>query len=187
MAFGHSMILHARSQQKLEILPFYLDQLSIASYNVRLGAKLLIPKFPYPYPEDPDDILVQYEEVTLAKDESFLLDAGASILAETEEFIKLDRDILARIEGKSTVGRHFVTSHVTAGFVDPGFKGFLTLEIVNLSPDVPYKLKRGQLIGQLSFDRVDHSPFLEYHVPELFEYHGRYQNSYGVRPPAGHD
>ena len=91
------------------------------------------------------------EEVT---GEMFVIHPGEFVLGVTEEYVELPDDIVARIEGKSSLGRLGLIVHATAGFVDPGFKGTLTLEITNLTR-VPIKLYPGLLIAQLSFMALD--------------------------------
>jgi dCTP deaminase len=92
------------------------------------------------------------EEVT--GEEMFVIHPGEFVLGVTEEYVELPDDIVARIEGKSSLGRLGLIVHATAGFVDPGFKGTLTLEITNLTR-VPIKLYPGLLIAQLSFMTLD--------------------------------
>jgi dCTP deaminase len=91
------------------------------------------------------------EEVTA---EMFVIHPGEFVLGVTGEYVELPEDIVARIEGKSSLGRLGLIVHATAGFVDPGFKGTLTLEITNLTR-VPIKLYPGLLIAQLSFMTLD--------------------------------
>jgi dCTP deaminase len=86
--------------------------------------------------------------------EMFVIHPGEFVLGVTEEYVELPDDIVARIEGKSSLGRLGLIVHATAGFVDPGFKGTLTLEITNLTR-VPIKLYPGLLIAQLSFMTLD--------------------------------
>ncbi len=92
------------------------------------------------------------EEVTSA--DVFVIHPGEFVLGVTREYVELPDDIVARIEGKSSLGRLGLIVHATAGFVDPGFKGTLTLEITNLTR-VPIKLYPGLLIAQLSFMALD--------------------------------
>jgi dCTP deaminase len=92
------------------------------------------------------------EEVTTG--DVFVIHPGEFVLGVTREYVELPDDIVARIEGKSSLGRLGLIVHATAGFVDPGFKGTLTLEITNLTR-VPIKLYPGLLIAQLSFMALD--------------------------------
>jgi dCTP deaminase len=94
------------------------------------------------------------EEVVVPEDEPFAIHPGEFVLGRTLEYIELPDDVVARIEGKSSIGRLGLIVHATAGFVDPGFRGTLTLEITNLTR-VPIKLYTGLLIAQLSFMALD--------------------------------
>jgi dCTP deaminase len=94
------------------------------------------------------------EEVRLAGGEPFVIHPGEFVLGRTQEYVEIPDDVVARIEGKSSLGRLGLIVHATAGFVDPGFKGSLTLEITNLTR-VPIKLYPGLLIAQLSFMALD--------------------------------
>ena len=94
------------------------------------------------------------EEVTIGPDEPFVIHPGEFCLGRTLEWVELPDDVVARVEGKSSVGRLGLIVHATAGFVDPGWKGTLTLELNNLTR-VPIKLYPGLPIAQLSFMTLD--------------------------------
>jgi dCTP deaminase len=94
------------------------------------------------------------EEVTIPSGEPFAIHPGEFALGRTLETVAIPDDIVARIEGKSSLGRLGLIVHATAGFVDPGFTGSLTLEITNLTR-VPIKLYAGLPIAQLSFMTLD--------------------------------
>ena len=94
------------------------------------------------------------EEVVVAEDEAFVIQPGEFCLARTLEWVEIPDDIVARIEGKSSLGRLGLIVHATAGFCDPGWKGTLTLELNNLTR-IPIKLWPGLLIAQLSFMTLD--------------------------------
>ena len=94
------------------------------------------------------------EEITIAGDEAFVIHPGEFCLGRTLEWVELPDDIVARIEGKSSIGRLGLIVHATAGFCDPGWKGTLTLELNNLTR-VPIKLYAGLPIAQLSFMTLD--------------------------------
>ncbi len=82
--------------------------------------------------------------------DKYWLKPGEFILGSTNEYIKLPANLAARFEGKSSLGRIGLTTHITAGFIDPGFEGTITLEIKN-DNDVPILLHADQPIGQLCF------------------------------------
>jgi dCTP deaminase len=94
------------------------------------------------------------EEVVVPADECFVIHPGEFCLGRTLEWVELPADIVARIEGKSSLGRLGLIVHATAGFCDPGWRGTLTLELNNLTR-VPIKLYPGLPIAQLSFMTLD--------------------------------
>jgi dCTP deaminase len=113
------------------------------------------------------------ELVEVQDDESFVIHPGEFVLGRTQEHVELPDDIVARIEGKSSLGRLGLIVHATAGFVDPGFKGTLTLEITNLTR-VPIILWPGKPIAQLSFMALDQPAERPYGHPDLgSHYHGQ--------------
>ncbi len=106
------------------------------------------------------------EEVVVPEGESFVIHPGEFCLGRTLEWVELPDDIVARIEGKSSLGRLGLIVHATAGFCDPGWKGTLTLELNNLTR-VPIKLYPGLQIAQLSFMMLDRPALRPYGSPEL--------------------
>jgi dCTP deaminase len=106
------------------------------------------------------------EEVIVRGEESFVIHPGEFCLGRTLEWVELPDDIVARIEGKSSLGRLGLIVHATAGFCDPGWKGTLTLELNNLTR-VPIKLYPGLLIAQLSFMALDRPAERPYGSTEL--------------------
>ncbi|MCV2392981.1 dCTP deaminase [Actinotalea sp. M2MS4P-6] len=86
-------------------------------------------------------------------DEPFVLHPGEFVLGSTYETVTLPDDIAARLEGKSSLGRLGLLTHSTAGFIDPGFTGHVTLELSNVAT-LPIKLWPGMKIGQLCFFRL---------------------------------
>jgi dCTP deaminase len=106
------------------------------------------------------------EEVTRDEDEPFVIHPGEFCLATTLEWVELGDDIVSRVEGKSSLGRLGLIVHATAGFVDPGWKGALTLELNNLTR-IPIKLWPGMFIAQLSFMQLDRPALRPYGSPEL--------------------
>ena len=99
-------------------------------------------------------------------DESFVIHPGEFCLGRTLEWVELPDDIVARIEGKSSLGRLGLIVHATAGFCDPGWRGTLTLELNNLTR-VPIKLYPGLKIAQLSFMSLDAPALRPYGSPGL--------------------
>jgi dCTP deaminase len=94
------------------------------------------------------------ERVEISDEEPFILHPGEFVLGQTLERVRLPDDIVARLEGKSSLGRLGLLIHSTAGFVDPGFEGNLTLELSNVA-NLPVTIYYGMPIGQISFMRMD--------------------------------
>lgn len=113
------------------------------------------------------------EHVQIDASQSFVIHPGEFVLGTTVEWVELPDDVVARIEGKSSLGRLGLIVHATAGFVDPGFTGTLTLEITNLTR-VPIVLWPGKPIAQLSFMALDRAAERPYGHPDLgSHYHGQ--------------
>ena len=91
--------------------------------------------------------------VEVEPDEAFVLHPGEFVLASTYELVTLPDDVAARLEGKSSLGRLGLLTHSTAGFIDPGFSGHVTLELSNVAT-LPIKLWPGMKVGQLCFFRL---------------------------------
>ncbi|MEA2366324.1 MAG: dCTP deaminase [Thermoleophilaceae bacterium] len=131
------------------------------------------------------------EHVQIDDSASFVIHPGEFVLGTTVEWVELPDDIVARIEGKSSLGRLGLIVHATAGFVDPGFSGTLTLEITNLTR-VPIILWPGKPIAQLSFMTLDQPAERPYGHAELgSHYHGqteatesRYEGGPAVNPQS---
>jgi dCTP deaminase len=93
------------------------------------------------------------ELLTIGDDEPFVLHPGEFVLGQTLEWVELPDDLVSRLEGKSSLGRLGLLIHSTAGYVDPGWKGNLTLELSNVA-NLPIALYYGMRIGQISFFRM---------------------------------
>src|SRR3954462_15173021 len=93
------------------------------------------------------------ELLTIGDEEPFVLHPGEFVLGQTLEWVELPDDLVARLEGKSSLGRLGLLIHSTAGYVDPGWKGTLTLELSNVA-NLPIALYAGMRIGQISFFRM---------------------------------
>ena len=93
------------------------------------------------------------ELVEVENDEPFILHPGEFVLGSTLERVRLPDDLVARLEGKSSLGRLGLLIHSTAGYVDPGWKGNLTLELSNVA-NLPIALYSGMKIGQISFFKM---------------------------------
>lgn len=111
------------------------------------------------------------ETIRLAPTEIYHLHPGEFVLATTLEFIRLPSDLAARIEGRSSWGRLGLLVHATAGYVDPGFSGVLTFELLN-SGYLPIALRPGLRIGQICFFGMQGRTLLPYGNKEFRKYQG---------------
>jgi dCTP deaminase len=126
-----------------------------SSVDVRVDRKFRVfhnARYPYIDVRKPMDDLTELIEIT--DDEPFVLHPGEFVLGQTLESIALPDDIVARLEGKSSLGRLGLLIHSTAGFVDPSWEGNLTLELSNVA-NLPITIYYGMPIGQISFMRMD--------------------------------
>ena len=117
-------------------------------------------------------------EVAVGADEFFILHPGEVVLASTYEVITLPDDIAGRLEGKSSLGRLGLLTHSTAGFIDPGFSGHITLELSNVA-NLPVKLFPGMKIGQLCLIKLSSAAE---HPYGSAVYGSRYQGQRGPTP-----
>ena len=125
-----------------------------ASVDVHLDRRLLVFRNSRrPYIDVHEDTSDLTEMVEIEDDIPFILHPGEFVLASTLEHIELPDDLVARLEGKSSLGRIGLLIHSTAGYVDPGWKGHLTLELSNVS-NLPVTLYYAMKIGQLSYLRL---------------------------------
>jgi dCTP deaminase len=124
-----------------------------------------------PAAEQPD--LTRLVEVE--QDDAFVLHPGEFVLASTFEVVTLPVDVAARLEGKSSLGRLGLLTHSTAGFIDPGFSGHVTLELSNVAT-LPIKIWPGMKIGQLCFFRLSSAAE---HAYGSSRYGSRYQGQRG--------
>jgi dCTP deaminase len=139
---------------RIGLEPLEMDLLQPSSFDVRLDRFFRLfdnHKYAYIDPAEDQSDLTQLIEVPA--DEPFILHPGEFVLGSTFEFVTLPNDIAARLEGKSSLGRLGLLTHSTAGFVDPGFKGHVTLELANVS-NLPIKLWPGMKVGQLCFFKL---------------------------------
>ncbi len=107
----------------------------------------------YPYIDVKKEMPELTELVDMADGEPFILHPGEFVLGSTLERVGIPDDMVARLEGKSSLGRLGLLIHSTAGYVDPGWDGFLTLELSNVA-NLPITIYAGMKIGQISFFRL---------------------------------
>ncbi len=153
---------------RLVIDPLDDSQIQPASIDVRLGSTFLAFRRHTSECIDPRELNeALMEAVTVPDDQPFILHPGEFVLGTTLERLTLPDDIVARVEGKSSLGRLGLLIHATAGFVDAGWtNGQITLELSNVAP-LPIKLWPGMKIGQLSFMRMDAPAERPYGHPAL--------------------
>ncbi|BDQ01018.1 dCTP deaminase [Aquiluna sp. KACHI24] len=156
--------------------PLNIELIQPSSMDVRLDRFFRLfdnHKYPFIDPREQQDDLTRFVEV--ASDEPFILHPGEFVLGSTYEFVSLPDDIAARLEGKSSLGRLGLLTHSTAGFVDPGFRGHVTLELSNTAT-LPIKLWPGMKIGQLCFFQLSSASENPYGSAK---YGSRYQGQRG--------
>ena len=159
MLQNYQEIIALQQMGNINISPFDLDLVNTASYDITLGSNF---------------IRNGYNQDVVG---SIFLYPGEFLLAHTEEKVTLDRTVAAQLDGKSTLARQGLVVHLTAGWIDPGFSGQITLEIKNLTESY-LQLTVGQRIGQLKFFRIN---------PTAMDYteqpNAKYNNSVGVVLP----
>jgi dCTP deaminase len=159
--------------------PYEPEMVQPSSVDVRLDRFFRVfenHRYPHidPASEQPD--LTRLVEVE--PHEAFVLHPGEFVLASTFEVVTLPDDVAARLEGKSSLGRLGLLTHSTAGFIDPGFSGHVTLELSNVAT-LPIMLWPGMKIGQLCFFRLS-SP--AEHPYGSAKHGSRYQGQRGPTP-----
>src|SRR5213592_2552454 len=140
---------------RVVIDPYDPDLIQPSSIDVRVDRRFRVfqnSRYPYIDVRQPMEELTELVEVRA--DERFILHPGEFVLGQTLEHVTLPDDLVARLEGKSSLGRLGLLIHSTAGFVDAGFSGNLTLELSNVA-NLPITIYHGMPIGQLSFMRMD--------------------------------
>ena len=171
------------SSGRIGLDPLDLGMIQPSSIDVRLDKYFRLfdnHKYPFIDPREDQNELTRLVEV---KDgEPFILHPGEFVLGSTYEQTTLPDDIAARLEGKSSLGRLGLLTHSTAGFVDPGFSGHVTLELCNVAT-LPIKLWPGMKIGQLCFIRLTSPAEKPYGSSE---YSSRYQGQRGPTASRSH-
>ena len=139
---------------RIVIDPFVPDAVQPSSVDLHLGNRFRVFRNNRTAVIDPRTDQPELTElVEIAGDEPFILHPGEFTLGATFERVGLPDDLVARLEGKSSLGRLGLLIHSTAGYVDPGWEGTLTLELSNVA-NLPIKLYDGMKIGQISFQRL---------------------------------
>ncbi|MCA9581296.1 MAG: dCTP deaminase [Myxococcales bacterium] len=128
-------------------------QIQPASIDLRLDSHFIVytlPHMPCLDPRDPATIETYTRPIDIPEGDAFILHPGEFALGSTYERVKVPADLVARVEGRSSIGRLAVVVHATAGFIDPGFEGQITLELANLG-GCAVKLYPGMRISQIVF------------------------------------
>jgi len=167
------------SSGRVLVDPYEPAMIQPSSIDVRLDRYFRVfenHRYPHidPAAEQPD----LTREVSPETDEPFILHPGEFVLASTYECCTLPDDVAGRLEGKSSLGRLGLLTHSTAGFIDPGFSGHVTLELSNVAT-LPIKLWPGMKIGQLCLFRLSSPAEFPYGSAV---YGSRYQNQRGPTP-----
>lgn len=170
MIYSDITITNSISSGHIAVAPFNPAQLNPASYDLSLGSTIRTINPHYTEPLDLADI----RPYTIINDygDSYTMQSGEFLLGCTQESITIPDTVVARVEGKSSLARVGLAIHVTGGFIDPGFSGQITLEIVNMLRR-PIILYPGMRIAQIAFQDVDNRPAASYSIT------GNYQGQRG--------
>jgi dCTP deaminase len=148
------------TQGHLGIEPFDPAALQPASYDLTLDREFLIPN-PEVTEVDLADVPENHMTALRVDNEGLTVEPGEFLLACTRERVTVGEGLLGRVEGKSSIGRLGLIVHITAGFIDPGFTGQITLELFNASP-WDLVLYPGQRIAQIAFSFLATTPARPY-------------------------
>ena len=183
MVLSDRSIAEALASGRLVIEPIAEDALQPASVDIRLDRQFRVfrnYRESYIDVREPVETLTELE--TVEDDEPFVLHPSEFVLGSTLERLKLPDDLVSRVEGKSSLGRLGLLVHATAGYVDPGWDGHLTMELSNVS-NLPIRLYYAMKIGQLSFLQLSTPADRPYGSPEL---RSKYQGQTGPTASLGH-
>ena len=183
MIFSDRTIKEAIDAGRIEIDPFEESFIQPSSVDLRCDSSFRVfenHKYSKIDPRSVQDDLTS--EVVVTPDDAFILHPGEFVLGATLERVRLGDDIVARLEGKSSLGRLGLLIHSTAGFVDPGFDGYLTLELSNVA-NLPIAIYPGMRIGQISFYQMTTDADHPYGSQEAGS---KYQGQRGPTPSRSH-
>lgn len=148
-------------------------QLQPASVDLRLGREFLVYRAAQVTvldPGDPEGIAASMERVEVAAERAFVLHPGEFALGTTVERVKMPADLVGVVDGRSSIGRLAVVVHATAGFIDPGFEGQITLELSNIG-SIAVKLYPGMRIAQIVMHQMSSPAELPYGLERGSHYH----------------
>jgi len=152
------------------ITPYDPSMIQPCSIDIRLGYNILIPN------KSLRPLTLGVDKMTYIHSDTWIIHPGEFILIDTMETLKIPFNIAGKFEGKSSIGRLGLMTHVTAGFIDAGFRGKLTLEIVNVGPNA-ITLVPEYPIGQLVLTRMTSVAEFPYGSNKL---NSHYQDAIGV-------
>ncbi len=163
--------------------PYDVAMVQPSSIDVRLDRFFRVfENHRYPHIDPSTEQAELTREVATVGDEPFVLHPVEFVLGSTYEVVTLPNDIAARLEGKSSLGRLGLLTHSTAGFIDPGFSGHVTLELANVAT-LPILLYPGMKIGQVCFFRMTSE---SEHPYGSSVYGSRYHGQRGPTPSRSH-
>lgn len=164
------------SAGRVALAPYDAEMVQPSSIDVRLDRFFRVfENHRYPFIDPSQDQPELTREVRPTGSDPFILHPGEFVLASTYEVVSLPDDVAGRLEGKSSLGRLGLLTHSTAGFIDPGFSGHVTLELSNVAT-LPIKLWPGMKIGQLCLFRLSSPAEFPYGSQQ---YGSRYQDQRG--------
>jgi dCTP deaminase len=164
---------------RIEVEPYDEDLLQPSSLDVRVDRFFRVFRNSrYPFIDVKEEMEDLTELVEIGEAEPFILHPGEFVLGSTLERIKLPDDLVARLEGKSSLGRLGLLIHSTAGFIDPGWDGHVTLELSNVA-NLPITIYYAMKIGQLSFVQLTEPAETPYGADGLGS---KYQGQAGPTP-----
>lgn len=167
MILSDLAIRKALAEGRIVIDPLGDEAIQPSSVDLRVDAEFRVfNNHLYPYIDVQQEQPDLTDSITVQQDQPFILHPGEFVLGSTLEKVTLPRDLVARIEGKSSLGRLGLLVHATAGFVDAGFSGWLTLELSNVA-NLPIAIHPGMKIGQLAFFQLDQEAEHAYGDAEL--------------------
>jgi dCTP deaminase len=168
---------------RVRLDPYDEEMVQPSSVDVRLDRFFRVfENHRYPHIDPAEDQPELTRSVEPDGQEPFILHPGEFVLGSTYEVVSLPDDVAARLEGKSSLGRLGLLTHSTAGFIDPGFSGHVTLELSNVAT-LPIKLWPGMKIGQLCFFRLSSPAENPYGSAK---YGSRYQGQRGPTQSRSH-
>src|SRR5437879_5351669 len=179
MVLSDRTIARLIADGRIGIDPYDDSLLQPSSVDVRVDRYFRVfhnARYPFIDVKQPQEELTELVEIN--DDEPFILHPGEFVLGSTLEVVSLPDDLVARLEGKSSLGRLGLLIHSTAGFVDAGWSGHLTLELSNVA-NLPIAIYPGMKIGQISFIRMKSPEERPYGSAET---RSKYQGQRGPTP-----